>query len=90
MGRVGNSLFRSLLFRSYHSQKRAIRLKKFILTVMFLTVFHYFFPFYAQERITPDALHSVAPVTLYKRETVSDLAQVAQEKRTTRAIRDFS
>ena len=40
-------------------KKRAIRLKKFLVFTMFLTVFHCFSPFYAQELIATVALCSV-------------------------------
>ena len=58
-------------------------LKKVVVFTMFLTIFHCFSPFYAQEQMAPGALHSVALfkelcerlalVALYKRANGSDL-----------------
>ena len=48
------------------SHKPCNSLEKIVFFIMFLTFFHCFFPFYAQERISPVALRSVA---LYKRVT---------------------
>ena len=50
-------------FRSFALMRRAICLKKFIVFTMFLSVFHCFPYFYAQEQIAPINLYSV---TLFK------------------------
>ena len=67
-----------LVIRANHLQKRSNLLKK----SYFLYVFDSFSPFYAQKRIAP-----VAPVTLYKRVTMSDSLRSPMTKERPWAIR---
>ena len=79
---------RALVIQANCSKKHGIRLKNCCFFCMFLTVFHFFSPFYAQEQIATVALSSItlrnaSLLLLFTKEWPKQIASIAHYKRST-------